>query len=99
MGSDFYYSYSRYRETFDRCASGAGIDLKAACFRGEGMDGSGVIQPAIYAHSVSLLRTLEAEGVQADVYAGLSLGEYAALCAAAYWTTRRALPLCTGAAR
>ena len=82
MGSDLYQSYGRYRETFDRCAEGAGLDLQSACFAGEGMEDSGVIQSAIYAHSVALLRTLESEGVQADVYAGLSLGEYAALCAA-----------------
>ncbi len=82
MGADLYDSFNSYRIAFDRCASGAGLDLKAACFLGEGMDGSDVIQPAIYAHSVALLRTLEAAGVHADVYTGLSLGEYAALCAA-----------------
>lgn len=82
MGSDLYLSYSRYREAFDRCEAGAGIDLKAACFKGEGMETSDVIQPAIYAHSVATLCQLEAEGVSADVLAGLSLGEYAALTAA-----------------
>lgn len=82
MGSDLYLSYSRYREAFDRCEAGAGIDLKAACFRGEGMETSDVIQPAIYAHSVATICQLEAEGVSADFLAGLSLGEYAALTAA-----------------
>ena len=82
MGSDLYLSYSRYREAFDRCEAGAGIDLKAACFKGEGMETSDVIQPAIYAHSVATLCQLEAEGVSAEFLAGLSLGEYAALTAA-----------------
>ena len=82
MGSDLYLSYSRYREAFDRCEAGAGIDLKAACFKGEGMETSDVILPAIYAHSVATLCQLEAEGVSADFLAGLSLGEYAALTAA-----------------
>lgn len=82
MGSDFYLSYSRYREAFDRCEAGAGIDLKAACFKGEGMEESAVIQAAIYTHSLAALRTLAAEGVKADAYAGLSLGEYTALAAA-----------------
>jgi len=81
MGSDLYLSYSRYREAFDRCEAGAGIDLKAACFKGEGMDGSDVIQAAIFTHSRATLRTLEAEGAHADVFAGLSLGEYTALAA------------------
>ena len=82
MGSDLYLSYSRYREVFDRCEAGAGIDLKAACFKGEGMETSDVIQPAIFVHSVATLRQLEAEGITADFLAGLSLGEYAALTAA-----------------
>jgi [acyl-carrier-protein] S-malonyltransferase len=82
MGADLYLSYSRYRETFDRCEAGAGLDLKAACFKGEGMDESSAIQAAIYSHSVSTLRLLESEDVRADALAGLSLGEYAALCGA-----------------
>ncbi|NLI54504.1 MAG: ACP S-malonyltransferase [Clostridiales bacterium] len=89
MGSDLYLSYSRYRDTFDRCEAEAGLDLKSACFNGEGMDGSDVIQAAIYTHSVSTLRALEAEGVGADVFAGLSLGEYAALCAAGVFPDAR----------
>ena len=79
MGSDLYLSYSRYRAAFDRCEAGANLDLKAACFRGEGMDESAVIQAAIYTHSLATLRLLESEGARADVFAGLSLGEYTAL--------------------
>jgi len=82
MGSDLYLSYGRYREAFDRCEAGAGLDLKAACFKGEGLDGSDAIQTAIFTHSLATLCLLEAEGVRADVLAGLSLGEYAALAAA-----------------
>ncbi len=89
MGSDLYHSYGRYRETFDRCEAQAGLDLKAACFLGEGLDGSDAIQAAIYTHSVSTLRALEAEGVKADVVAGLSLGEYGALCAAGVFADAR----------
>ncbi len=46
------------------------------------MDESEVVQPAIFAHSMSLLRVLQSEGIDADIYAGLSLGEYSALTAA-----------------
>ncbi len=81
MGSDLYLSYSRYREAFDRCEAGANLNLKAACFKGESMDESAVIQAAIYSHSLATLRLLESQGVRADVYAGLSLGEYTALAA------------------
>jgi [acyl-carrier-protein] S-malonyltransferase len=82
MGADLYLSYSRYREAFDACEAEAKLDLKAACFKGEGMEESAVIQAAIYTHSLATLRTLEAEGAHADMFAGLSLGEYTALAAA-----------------
>jgi len=82
MGADLYDHYSIYRQTFDECADGAETDLKAACFEGAGMNGGETMQPAIFAHSVSLLALVRAEGIDAQCFAGLSLGEYAALCAA-----------------
>lgn len=82
MGADLYNHIDIYRQTFDLCEAGAGLDLKAACFEGRGMDGSGTIQPAIFAHTVSLLSVLQKAGLGADAYAGLSLGEYSALAAA-----------------
>ncbi|MDD5017585.1 MAG: ACP S-malonyltransferase [Eubacteriales bacterium] len=82
MGLDLYDHHIIYKQTFDMCEQGAGLDLKAACFEGERMDESEVVQPAIFAHSVSLLRVLQSEGYDADIYAGLSLGEYTALTAA-----------------
>ncbi|NLT96861.1 MAG: ACP S-malonyltransferase, partial [Christensenellaceae bacterium] len=86
MGADLYDYSDTYRRTFDLCQQAAGVDLAAACFEGRGMDGSETIQPAIFAHTVSLLAVLKAEGIRADVYAGLSLGEYSALCAAGVFT-------------
>ena len=82
MGADLYNHFDIYRQTFDLCEAGSGMDLKTACFEGQGMDGSEAIQPAIFAHTVSLLKTIQANGIRADAYAGLSLGEYSALCAA-----------------
>lgn len=86
MGADLYNYSDIYRRTFDLCQQAAGMDLTAACFEGRGMDDSETIQPAIFAHTVSLLAVLAAEGIRADVYAGLSLGEYSALCAAGVFT-------------
>jgi [acyl-carrier-protein] S-malonyltransferase len=82
MGADLYGAFADYKEVFDQCAAGSGIDLKAACFEGAGMDDGQTVQPAIVAHSLGLHRILENSGVKADAYAGLSLGEYTALCAA-----------------
>ncbi|MPM66161.1 Polyketide biosynthesis malonyl CoA-acyl carrier protein transacylase PksC [bioreactor metagenome] len=82
MGADLYESSTVYRAMFDACQAQAGLDLQSACFEGKGMDNSGVIQAAIYSHTVSLLGAVRAAGADADVFAGLSLGEYSALAAA-----------------
>ena len=82
MGADLYESFSVYQKAFDACSEGAGMDLKPACFEGKGMEGSDVIQPAIFAHSMATLAILKSEGVPCDMTAGLSLGEYSALTAA-----------------
>jgi [acyl-carrier-protein] S-malonyltransferase len=82
MGADLYNNFNVYKQTFDACMEGAQLDLKAACFEGANMDGGEMVQPAIFAHSVSLLKLITDAGVKAQIYAGLSLGEYSALCAA-----------------
>lgn len=81
MGKELYHTYYIYKETFDRCSEGAGIDLKKACFDGERLGEGEVVQPAIFAHSMATLAVLRSEGINADVTAGLSLGEYSALTA------------------
>lgn len=82
MGAELYDHTPIYRHTFDLCEAGAGLDLKAACFEGANMNDSETVQPAIFAHTVSLLSVIFDVGIKADIYAGLSLGEYSALCAA-----------------
>ena len=82
MGKDLYDHIDIYKQTFDICEAGAGLDLKAACFEGDRMDESEVAQPAIFAHTVSLIKTVQKEGIDAEIVAGLSLGEYSALAAA-----------------
>jgi [acyl-carrier-protein] S-malonyltransferase len=79
MGKDLYESNEVYKEVFDAIDAGLEIDLKAACFEGENMDKSEYVQPAIYAHSIALFKALD---LDADIYAGLSLGEYTAMTAA-----------------
>ena len=93
MGADLYESSIPYRQTFDACQEQSALNLKAACFEGVGMDGSGTIQAAIYAHTVSLLGAVRTAGVDADVFAGLSLGEYGALAAAGVLNAARGAAL------
>lgn len=82
MGADLYENNNIYKEIFDECQDGADLDLKKACFEGERLDESEVVQPAIFAHSMGMLAVLRNNGFDADVFAGLSLGEYSALTAA-----------------
>lgn len=82
MGMDLYDHNNIYKQTFDECQDGAQLDLQKACFAGDRMKESEVVQPAIFAHSMSLLAVLADAGFDADIYAGLSLGEYSALTAA-----------------
>lgn len=78
MGKELYESNAIYKETFDAIDDGLDFSLKDACFEGTNMDKSEYVQPAIYAHSIAMYMAL---GMKADVYAGLSLGEYTALTA------------------
>lgn len=87
MGMDLYDNNIIYKQTFDICCESSGLDLKTACFDGKALDEGETVQPAIFGHSVSLFRVLQSEGIDADIYAGLSLGEYTALCAAGVFST------------
>jgi len=49
------------------------------CFDGEKQELGEYVQPAIFAHSAALTTVIEARGISAKVYGGLSLGEYGAL--------------------
>ena len=82
MGKEFYDSDETFRKVFDACDAETGIDLKKACFEGEGLDATSVTQPALYAVNIATYRMLEWMGVKGGIFAGLSLGEYDALAAA-----------------
>ncbi len=82
MGKDVYADFAAYAQAFDACQAGAGLDLKAACFQGNGFENGEIVQPAILAHSMGLLNVLRQAGIDSNILAGLSLGEYGALCAA-----------------
>lgn len=95
MGLDLYEYYTDYKNTFDKCQQGSGKDLKAACFEGRGMEESETVQPAIFAHSISLFGVLKSKKIKPQICAGLSLGEYGALCAAGVFSAERCVSLVT----
>ena len=80
MGKDLYENYDSAKAVFDSIATD--FDVKTLCFEGpkEQLDDTQYTQVAIFAHSMAAAAVLQENGIHADVTAGLSLGEYSALC-------------------
>ena len=93
MGKDLYETYPVFRQVFDSAA--LDFDLKSICFE----DPDGVLnqtrytQPCMVAFATALTAVLKEKGIVPDVAAGLSLGEYAALCAAGVFDAKTAIEL------
>lgn len=89
MGKDLYEAYPAVRELYDRAQAAVPFDLKRISFEGpeDELKRTDVSQPAIVVCALAALRALEAECAAlgqplptATCAAGLSLGEYSALC-------------------
>ena len=80
MGKDLYENYDSAKAVFDSIATD--FDVKTLCFEGskEQLDDTQYTQVAIFAHAMAAAAVLQENGIHADVTAGLSLGEYSALC-------------------
>lgn len=82
MVRDLYEYYPIVRKTFDQASQILGYDIRALIDNQEDkLHQTRYTQPAILTTSVAIFRLLEEEGVQPDMVAGLSLGEYSALVA------------------
>ena len=84
MGLDLYQEYDFVREIFDMVDEVTKTHVTRLCFKGpmEELTLTVNLQPAITAMNLACLAALETEGVQPEVVAGHSLGEYSALRAA-----------------
>ncbi len=84
MMKEFYESCAGSRAVFEAADRVLGRSISNLCFSGaqEDLDLTENTQPCVLACDVAALRALEEKGVKADVVAGFSLGEYAALVAA-----------------
>ena len=85
MGKDFAEADAEVMGFFDKANAVLGFDLKKVCFEGpvEELTKSNVCQPAIFVTSFAAYTTLKKrKPVDFDCAAGLSLGEWGALCAA-----------------
>ncbi|MBC2398407.1 ACP S-malonyltransferase [Clostridium tetanomorphum] len=81
MGKELYDNFSECRNIFDESDKALEFSISNLCFKGpeEELTKTEVTQPAILTTSIGALRILENEGIQPDLVAGLSLGEYSAL--------------------
>lgn len=85
MGKDFAEADPEVMALFDKANEVLGFDLKKICFEGpaEELTKSNVCQPAIFVTSYAAYLSLQKKkAVTFDCAAGLSLGEWGALCAA-----------------
>ena len=85
MGKDFAEADAAAMALFDTANEVLGFDLKKVCFEGpaEELTKSNVCQPAIFVTSYAAYQALQKKRPTAfDCAAGLSLGEWGALCAA-----------------
>lgn len=83
MGRELYDQYVLVRSTFDEASQVLGYDVRALIDQDEEkLNQTRYTQPAILTTSVAIYRLLADKGVEPDMVAGLSLGEYSALVAA-----------------
>lgn len=94
MGKDFYENSALSREVFDKASETLGLDMRELCFtENDRLDLTEYTQAALVTTYLAITRELESRGVHADIAAGLSLGEYAAIAAAGAMTDMQAASL------
>lgn len=94
MGKDFYENSALSEKVFDEASETLGLDMKELCFtKNDRLDLTEYTQVALVTTYLAITRELESRGVHADIAAGLSLGEYAAIAAAGAMTDMQAVSL------
>ena len=93
MGRDLYETYPAFRSVLDEAK--VDFDLKKLCFEGpeETLSQTQYTQPCMVAFAAGVTAVLYEKGVRPAMAAGLSLGEYSALCAAGVLTPEQAIEL------
>ena len=93
MGRALYDSFPSARRVFDEAE--LDFDLKELCFYGpaEKLNQTAFTQPCMVAVAAAAAEALAEHGVKPDIAAGLSLGEYSALCAAGVFDYKTAIKI------
>ena len=83
MGKELYDNYPVCRDVFNKANEILQFDIKNMIFNGnkEELDITENTQPAILTTSIAIFRILNEKGIEPEIVAGLSLGEYSALVA------------------
>ena len=83
MGKDFYEKYDKVKEIFDKADKALGYSIKDMMFEGpeDELKTTYNTQPALLTMSIGIWEQIK-DTVQADYFAGHSLGEYSAIVAA-----------------
>lgn len=88
MGADIAESFPVAADIFKKADDTVGFNLSKICFKGpqEQLNSTTISQPAIFTTSAAILEVIRTnpatKGINADITAGLSLGEYTALYSA-----------------
>ncbi|WP_294129766.1 ACP S-malonyltransferase [uncultured Clostridium sp.] len=83
MGKELYDNIPSCKKIYDKANEVLGFDLKELIFNGdkEELNITENTQPAILTTSIAILQAIKDKGINPDIVAGLSLGEYSALVA------------------
>lgn len=83
MGKDFYENSPLARDIYDRATECLELDMRALCFEeNDLLDQTEYTQAAMVTTCLAMTAVLNEQGAEADVTAGLSLGEYCAIAEA-----------------
>lgn len=82
MGKELYDNFKVCKEVFESANKALGLSITDICFNEDDrLNETEYTQPAILTTSYAIFKLMEQKGIKADYMAGLSLGEYSALCA------------------
>lgn len=91
MGKEFYDTIPEAKAVYDLAGEVTGLDIAALCFEeNDKLNITEYTQICMLTTEAAILAALQAKGIQADVTAGLSLGEYGALIASGAMTAKDA---------
>lgn len=83
MGKDFYEKSMTARNIYDQASESLGLDMKKLCFeKNKQLDITEYTQAAMVTTCLAITKVVREKGLEPDVTAGLSLGEYCAICTA-----------------